>query len=395
MATIVLILLSCLFVAHVQCLGVTLHSSDTLKHHLNNIHRHQIARRQANSETPTSQDNAYCDSIEIDDYCSSGLGQSFVDVQLSCGESIESVRSSFNQCARSENGAFCGSLFHLNSPSQRYLEANCSGVITSNVCPPQCRAHLKDFKNKLGCCIITYISGSNYYFNRSSTTYRLWNSCGVPLPAVECQNHGLMFHVPANTKNCTSQEVYLIAFCEPNVGQSYINRLLKDTRCSQINLNDLKPLINTCSINPRGEFCILQILTYENNVSHSICDYEIRNITVNQDLHCRPTCRNKLVEMKNALGCCVNYGNWSTSDQNNSLPLLSYRLWASCGVEAPGFCESTLTLNGYASITNAETTGFTKSTSSLNGSVSTAYAMQWAFAWAMVAFAILLSIFVI
>ena len=202
-----------------------------------------------------------------------------------------------------------------------------------------------------------------------------------------------MFHVPANTKNCTSEEVILTAFCEPNVGQPYINRHLKDTRCSQTNLNDLKQLINSCSINPRGEFCVPQMLMYGNNVSHSICDYEIRNVTINQDLHCRPTCRNKLVEMKNALGCCVNYGNWSTSDQNNSPPFHSYRLWASCEVETPGFCESTLTLNGYASY--AVTAGFTESTSSLNGSASTAYATQWAFAWAMVAFAILLSIFVI
>ena len=37
---------------------------------------------------------------------------------------------------------------------------------------------------------------------------------------------------------------------------------------------------------------------------NSNCDQEIENATV-----CRPTCRDKLTETKNALGCCVNIYN--------------------------------------------------------------------------------------
>ena len=155
--------------------------------------------------------------------------------------------------------------------------------------------------------------------------------------------------------------------------------LLKDTRCSQINLNFTKDLINICSMNSRGEFCFLQIHVYQGSsisdyvsILNSSCDYEIGNATNKEDLDCRRTCRNKLVEVKNALDCCVNYYNRSYLDYPHDISSLAYGLWASCGVETPGFCESKLSLNG-------------------SGSASTAHAMQWVFAWMV--FAIVLSIF--
>ena len=154
-STTVLILLSYSFVHHhVQCSGMNLLDRHTLKYHCSSIPLHQIIRRQASSEMPTAQDLAYCDSIANDAYCSSGFGQRAADIHLSCGESIKTVRSLYAHCARSENGDFCGSLFHPNEVSTQYLEGNCSGVVTStNICPPQCRTHLEDFKRKFGCCI--------------------------------------------------------------------------------------------------------------------------------------------------------------------------------------------------------------------------------------------------
>jgi hypothetical protein len=108
-------------------------------------------------------------------------------------------------------------------------------------------------------------------------------------------------------------------------------------------------------MNPRGEFCFLQIIIYETNRTsiysdyvsalNSKCDSEISN---GPHSSCRPTCRNELVEIKDALGCCVNYHNRSTSDPSD-ISSLAYGLWASCGVETPGFCESTLSLNGAVS----------------------------------------------
>ena len=153
-STAVLILLSHSFVHHAQCSGMNLLDRHTLKYHRNSIPLHQITRRQANGEMPTAQDYAYCNSIEIDAYCSSGFGQRDADNYLSCGGDIETAHSIYARCARSENGDYCGSLFHSNEVSTQYLEGNCSGVVNStNICPSQCRTHLEDFKRKFGCCI--------------------------------------------------------------------------------------------------------------------------------------------------------------------------------------------------------------------------------------------------
>ena len=210
----------------------------------------------------------------------------------------------------------------------------------------------------------------------SSVDYRLWNLCGVPLPAADCENHGITFNVPASAHNCTMEELdnlHSVILCTPNVAQPYINSLLNDNRCSQIYLNFTKDLINFCSMNPRGEFCFQQIQVYEGasisnyaSTLNSNCDSEIGSATDEEDFECRSMCKNKLVEIKNALGCCVNYNNRSTSYQSTPPPSLAYRVWEACGVETPGFCESKL---------------------SLNGSASTAYAMQWAFMciWAVIA----------
>ena len=212
----------------------------------------------------------------------------------------------------------------------------------------------------------------------SSVDYRLWNLCGVPLPAADCENHGITFNVPASAHNCTIEEFANLQFailCAPNVAQPYINSLLKDNRCFQIQLNSAKDLINSCSMNPRGEFCLQQIQVYEGGSTsgysdyvstlNSYCDSEIGSATDEEDFECRSTCRNKLVEVNNALGCCVNYYNIST-DSYIPPPSLTYRVWEACGVESPGFCESKL---------------------SLNGAASTAYTMQWAFmcSWAVFA----------
>ena len=345
-----------------QCSRISLLERGTLKHHLNSIMRRQVNGEMA-ATAPTAQDHAYCDSIAIDAYCSSGIGQKTVDTSLSCGKSVEDVRSFSTQCARSENGTFCGSLSSLHAVSQQYLEANCSGAITSIICPSQCRTHLEYLKSIFGCCINAHLNTSLYY---SYNGYSLWNLCEVSPPATDCQNHALTFDVPASTQNCTNDEftnLRLTATCEPNVAQMYINSLLKDNRCSQINLNLAK---NFCSMNTRGEFCY-QLIEHGGPFSvstlNSSCDYEIGNATDEQDFECRSTCRNKLVEVKNAQGCCVNYYNRSIS---NPPPSLAYEIWETCGVETPGFCESKL---------------------SLNGSASTTYLLQWAFmcTWAVFA----------
>ena len=78
----------------------------------------------------------------------------------------------------------------------------------------------------------------------------------------------------------------------------------------------------------------------------------------NANVVCRSICRDTLVETKATLDCCINLLNQSNSEISDmpeyipiTSPALSYRLWNSCGVETPGICESSLSLNGAISTT--------------------------------------------
>ena len=144
---IVLVLLSHSLVHHALCSGVIL---QVLKHHRDIIHPHHIPvmRRQlqASDEMPTTapsaEDIAYCDSISNDAYCSSGVAQSSVDINLRCGESISTIRSQFTMCARSENGAFCGSIFTTVMEHNLEASLSCSDheeFASNHTCSPNCR----------------------------------------------------------------------------------------------------------------------------------------------------------------------------------------------------------------------------------------------------------------
>lgn len=99
----------------------------------------QIMQRQASDEMPTAvgdEDIAYCESVEKEVYCSSGVAQSFIDVHLCCGDTsnLESDLRFAAMCYRSESGAFCGSFSTL--VEDQNFEENCLEGFDSNDCPP-------------------------------------------------------------------------------------------------------------------------------------------------------------------------------------------------------------------------------------------------------------------
>ena len=127
--------------------------------------------------------------------------------------------------------------------------------------------------------------------------------------------------------------------CQSNFGQQYINSLLtiKESGCSQLYQEVAEDTVNGCTMNSDGEFCGDVINRNYVSVLNSNCDQEIENATA-----CRSACRDKLIEIKNALGCCVNN---LYNRSRNFMPVpesLAYRVWESCGVDTPGFCEGKL-----------------------------------------------------
>ena len=307
----------------------------------------KLQRQERANETPepptaTDEDVAYCESIEREAYCSSGLAQSTIDVDLHCEDtsSLESDLQVAQMCFKSESGAFCGSFSTLIM--EQKFEENCFESFNTKRCVPECRTQLEDVREKLGCCI-------NAHFNRSSSpfyfNYNLWNLCGVPLPPPACED-GLRLTAPATERNCTAN-IAQDLICSNNIGQAYINGLLEDSRCSQLNLNTAKEVVLLCLVNADGALC--SVVESDISLISSNCNVEINNASA----ICTPMCRDTLEMMRSAEGCCINTFNQSDGAETETSPALDYRLWKSCGVETPGFCESKLTLDVTISTTAA------------------------------------------
>ena len=323
---------------------------------LNSALHHQTAKRQTATEnSPSAQEEANCISLIEDVSCSTGDVQEAINAELSCGEGFErDHRRVANGCAKSENGEFCSSaftLFDLGGIGRRNIEGNCSEVLQSNSCPSTCRTNLETFKSQLGCCINTYVNGTRYRSGSSAVDYRVWQRCGVTLPAADCGN-SLEINPPATVDSCSPRETferrYTQHFCLLSRGQPYVNALL-DERCSQTEFfNFAETVVNLCSMNADGFPCGLldNLRNYGYRVDINI--NRLDSICAGSNITCSPECRDSLRNATINRGCCVNFFN-TTSARPLSL---SYDVWRSCGVESPGFCESTLSLNGAMSTVN-------------------------------------------
>ena len=329
----------------------------------------EILRHQA---TINEMSGASCLSAHNDALCESGFMQHEVDFELRfrclSGQDMKNVRSHYSQCAKSENGAFCGSL-STSDVEESLLKSRCSGVLSSNSCNPACTSLLKYMKSKLGCCINEH---SRQFNDTKHEIYNhhLWSLCGVQLPPTTCKHHGLTFNkretCRKNPYELMSQ--YYSSLCANNgPGQALISSLRENRRCSTINLNShfVKSITRKCLVNSKGEDCLPQLNKYaialyeRNNLSYTnfgilalpieLISSHFCHIETNKDTDvCTLGCKNKLEEARNTLGCCLNYYNDSTSDRFDRRPLAN-GLWKSCGLETPGFCDSTLTLSGATS----------------------------------------------
>ena len=251
---------------------------------------------------------------------------------------------------------------------EQNFEENCFESFNTKICAPKCRTQLEDVREELGCCI-------NAHFNRSSSpfyfSYNLWNLCVVPLPPPACEDHGeLRLTAPATERNCTAN-IAQDLICSNNIGQAYINSLLEDSRCSQINLNTAKEVAILCSVNADGELCT--VVESDISLISSICNVEINNASA----ICTPMCRDTLEMMRSDEGCCINTFNQSDSAETETRPALDYRLWKSCGVETPGFCESKLTLDVTILSTTAAVRIITNGATSIYLKYTFLYTMQF------------------
>ena len=317
--------------------------------------QHQLVKRQ-NSNFGTPEDEAYCNARINDAYCSTGLAQADIEIDWACGmgsvSTIEQARQLANDCAKNEHGDYCQSaflLFDVNNTRLTNIEGNCLGVVMSESCPTACRTLLEDFSSRLGCCINTYVNGSQTQTSSASVDYRVWNLCGVPLPAADCGNTPTI-NPPDIIRQCTSEEYFNRIFaqnvCLPERGQPYIDAIVLDSRCNQTDFYlGAEYLTNyLCSMDDKGTLCVIRIDGESADIVESL-----DSICATSNVSCTSNCREGINRAKNFTGCCLNSFNSSRYNIPGP-PSLSYGVWKSCGVGSPGFCASTLSLSAAMSI---------------------------------------------
>ena len=305
-----------------------------------------VAKRQTDSEN-----ERFCSLKHVEVECSSGFNRAVVDASLNCGD-LEQARKYAIYCAQNRRGDFCTTVYykltHYDSDLS-IIDSYCSGVASSSSCPLNCRQQLQHLKEKLGCCPVSYLSDyQESTRRRSAFDYSVWNQCGVPLPT-PCE----IPRLSAVEHRCTEDsgefyyQFYTQRIClRGGAGQAYINGLLSIAeRCSDYS-QVATFLVVSCASNARGEQCGL--LDRQGPLRVNLID--IHSQCLSNSPHCSQACASSIIAAKHSIGCCVNLYNRSDTGFRHAL---SYYLWNSCGVESPGVCESTLSLNGSKSMMRA------------------------------------------
>ncbi len=104
-----------------------------------------------------------------------------------------------------------------------------------------------------------YLNTQRVSSGAASVDYRVWNLCGVPLPAVDCENNPVTVNPPDNIQQCTNEQSFNMRYtenlCLPERGQPYIDAIVLDSRCNQTLFISAEYVRNLCSMNENGTVC--------------------------------------------------------------------------------------------------------------------------------------------
>ena len=304
------------------------------------VNTHKITKRQG-FEDLTIEDTLDCTSRVFDFQCgSSGYAQRVVDIASGCGNDFF-ARNIATMCARNENGELCAAatVKFLANEAQLTNAESCSAVIETQSCPVACRTFLEVEKNRLGCCINTYINTTHFQPGDDALLvygeyldYRLWNLCNIELPASDCGNALPVSSTDGQT--CTMQE-YLSRLaqyeCTASVGQPFVDAVLRNRKC----LIYATALVDECGVNANGDYCLEVV-----DAIFMFDEIAMRNGSLLASLDsnctsCTPECRSSINNVRDTHGCCANIFN--NSDTGIQYPLLSYSAWNSCGIDNQDF----------------------------------------------------------
>ncbi len=302
-----------------------------------------IAKRQTVYDI-TTQDVVDCVSSTIEYQCGSvsGYSQKVVDIATGC-RNDSYARNTANTCIRNDKGETCGAVTLKFLSGQTNAES-CLGSITKDFCSSACRDFLQSAKDSVGCCLNAYVNKTDYPLfehYREHVDHRLWDLCGVDLPEEECKDSGIKVQFSKEVKSCTSQEIltnFVQYECSADVGQALVDNIMENDRCYIFSA----VMVDACSSNGMGQYCAETIGTDLMNTFGT----DPYVIALNSDCGardpdsgCTTACKESINAIKQAYGCCVNVYN--DSSIGLQLGSLSYSVWNDCGIETPGFCQTT------------------------------------------------------
>ena len=281
-----------------------------------------------------------CSAFELENQtnsilCDPTYGQRLVEVYLKCGYN-NSARERIRRCERGPNGQFC---YRLKPELTEYVDAvrtNCRlprqhQLQQCNQDYPSCAPALESLKRNFGCCTNNLLNNSQSVMRGTIADPRVWTNCAVDPPPL-CSDSSLTYRIPHDDETCTRSELdkqLNRLYCDPTYQLPYLE---VRKSCGQDDI--VRTAINMCGVNEEAKFC------FEVARAGSSYASRVNNVCLTGTAECTIQCRVALDTYNRQIGCCLNniYNNKNSGYFRSTSPVL----WSACGIDNPGFCQSTL-----------------------------------------------------
>jgi len=307
--------------------GSTIHSQE------------DIDLRRTRRQIALPEEPRVCSAFELENqtnsiFCNSAYGQRLVEVYLKCGDNT-SARELIRRCERDIDGRFC---YRVKPELMEYVDAvttNCnlpqSQPQQCNQDYPTCAPVLESLKMNFGCCANNLLNNSRSAANGNIADPRVWSGCGVDPPPL-CSDSSLTYRIPRDDEHCTPSELtkqLKRLECDPTYTLPFLEA---NKSCGQEDA--VRTAINACGVNEQADFCF-EVVDLSSQLAWTVLG---TCLTVTAE--CTIQCRVALDTYNRQVGCCLN--NLHNNKASNYFRSTSPVLWSACGIDRPGFCQSTL-----------------------------------------------------